>query len=97
MCFRSIGIETRPEESSSHGCSDLVVQLGDQVFIIEFKMAERAEDAEVALEAAFVQMRSRGYAEKYRRSGSKVHLTAVACGREARNLLEVRAEPDSTV
>ena len=34
---------------------------------------------------------AQGYADRYR--GHSVHLIAVACGREARNLLEVRAEP----
>ena len=91
MCFRAIGVEARPEEASSHGRADMVVPLGDEVFVIEFKMAESADDAEAALDAAFAQMRDRGYADRYR--GQSVHLVAVACGREARNLLEVRAEP----
>ena len=91
MCFRAIGVEARPEEASSHGRADMVVPLGDEVFVIEFKMAESADDAEAALDAAFSQMRERGYADRYR--GHSVHLIAVACGREARNLLEVRAEP----
>ncbi len=89
MCFRAVGVEVRSEEASSHGRADMVVPLGDEVFVIEFKMAESAGGAEAALEAAFNQMRERGYADRYR--GQSVHLVAVACGREARNLLEVRA------
>ena len=69
----------------------MVVLTGGQVFILEFRMAESADDAGAALDAAFTQMRSRGYADTYR--GRTVHLVAVACGREVRNLLEVRAEP----
>ncbi len=91
MCFRAIGVDVRSEEATSHGRADMVVPLGDEVFVIEFKMAEGADDAEAALDAAFTQMRDRGYADRYR--GQPVHLVAVACGREARNLLEVRAEP----
>ncbi len=91
MCFRAIGVDVRAEEATSHGRADMVVPLGDEVFVIEFKMAEGADDAEAALAAAFAQMRDRGYADRYR--GQPVHLIAVACGREARNLLEVRAEP----
>ena len=103
MIFRAIDVEVRSEESSSHGRADMVVEIDDQVFIIEFKMAEYTEQAgkaEVAkaakdaLNAAFAQMRERGYGDKYRASGRKVHLIAVACGREERNLLEVRAELD---
>ncbi len=91
MCFRAVGVDVRSEEATSHGRADMVVPLGDEVFVIEFKMAEGADDAEAALDAAFAQMRDRGYADRYR--GQSVHLVAVACGREARNLLEVRAEP----
>ena len=91
MVFRAIGVDVRAEEATSHGRADMVVPLGDEVFVIEFKMAEGAEGAEAALDAAFAQMRDRGYADRYR--GQPVHLIAVACGREARNLLEVRAEP----
>ncbi len=90
MVFRSIGVDVHSEEATSHGRADMVVHLGDQVFILEFKMADSADDAETALAAAFTQMRKRGYVDTYR--GQTVHLVAIACGREARNLLEVRAE-----
>ncbi len=89
MCLRAIGAEVRSEESSSHGRADMVIPLGGEVFVIEFKMAESADDAEATLDAAFAQMRERRYADRYR--GQAVHLVAVACEREARNLLDVRA------
>jgi len=94
MCFRAIGVDVRAEEASSRGRADMVVQTGGQVFILEFRMAEDAEDAEAALAAAFTQMRARGYADRYRDREEPVHLVAIACGREVRNLLEVLAEPD---
>ena len=103
MSFRAIGVAVHSEASSSHGRADMVVEIDDQVFVIEFKMAEYAaaagteevtQAAADALKAAFEQMRRRGYGDKYRASGRKVHLIAVACGREERNLLEVRAELD---
>ncbi len=90
MCLRAVGVEVRPEEASSHGRADMAVELGGQIFILEFRMAEGPDGAEAALSAAFAQMRERGYADRYR--GRDVHLVAVACGREVRNLLEVRAE-----
>ena len=93
MCLRSIGVDLRVEESSSRGRSDMVLHLGDQVFVLEFKMADGETGSEAALDAALAQMRERGYAERYRADGVAVHLVGVACGREARNLLEVRAEP----
>ncbi len=93
MCFRAIGVDVRAEDASSHGRADMVVLTGGQVFVLEFKMADGAGDAEAALDAAIGQMQERGYAEKYRDRGEPVHLIGVACGREARNLLEIRAEP----
>ena len=93
MCFRAIGVDVRAEDASSRGRADMVVLTGAQAFVLEFKMAESDEDADAALDAAIAQMRERGYAEKYRDRGEPVHLLGVACGREARNLLGIRAEP----
>ncbi|MCY4316112.1 MAG: PD-(D/E)XK nuclease domain-containing protein [Roseovarius sp.] len=59
---------------------------------MEFKMVEKAKDAEAALEAALAQMRDRGYAEKYINREKPVHLIAMVCGREDQKLLDVRAE-----
>ncbi len=90
MVFRSIGVDVHAEAATGHGRADLVVHLGDQVFILEFKMADSADAAEAALATAHAQMRDQGYADAHH--GKTVHLVAIACGREARNLLEVRAE-----
>ena len=62
----------------------MVVRTGEQVFVLEFKMAANEEDADAALDAAIAQMRARG---------EPIHLIGVAYGREARNLLKIRAEP----
>ncbi len=93
MCLRAVGADLRVEESSSRGRADMVLRLGRQVFVIEFKMAESEDGGAAALDAAMAQMRGRGYAEKYRGHDGPVHLVGVACGREARNLLDIRAEP----
>ncbi len=93
MCFRAIGVDVRAEDASSRGRADMTVLTGGQVFVLEFKMADGEGDADAALDAALVQMRERGYADKHRGPGAPIHLLAVACGREARNLLEIRAEP----
>ncbi len=93
MCFRAIGVDVRAEEASSHGGADMVVETGGQVFILEFKMAETHADIETKMEEAFTQMRDKGYANRYRDRPAPLHLIAVVCGREARNLLEVRVAP----
>ncbi len=94
MCLSAVGVDVRAEDASSHGRADMVVLTGGQVFVIEFKVAEGDGDAEAALEAAVAQMRGRGYADRWRRHGEPVHLLGVACGRKARNLLKIRAEPN---
>ena len=93
MCLRAIGVDLRVEDASSRGRADMVALTGGQVFVLEFKMAEGEGDTDAALDAAISQMRERGYAEKYRARGEPVHLLGAACGREARNLPEIRAEP----
>ncbi len=92
MCLRSVGVDLSVEEASHRGRADMVVRLGGQVFVLEFKMAEGEGDGAAALDAALAQMRERGYAETYRDHAGPVHLVGVACGREARNLLDIRAE-----
>ena len=93
MCFRAIGVDLRVEDSSSHGRADMVVLTGGQVFVLEFKMTKGNGDTEAVLNAAIAQMRERGYTRKYLDRGEPIHLVGVACGREARNLLKIRAEP----
>ncbi len=93
MCLRAAGADLSAEEASHRGRADLVVRLGGQVFVLEFKMADGAEGAAAALDAALAQMRARGYAETYCDRDGPVYLIGVACGREARNLLDLRAEP----
>ncbi len=93
MCLRAVGADLRVEEASARGRADMVLRLGGQVFVIEFKVAETEDGRAAALDAAMAQMRERGYADKYRDHDGPVHLVGVACGREARNLLDIRAEP----
>lgn len=92
MCFWVIGVYLRVEDASSHGSADVVVLTRGRVFVLEIKMSEGDDDTEIALDTAIVQMRDRGYAEKYRDRGEPVHLVGFACGREAWNLLQIRAE-----
>ncbi len=93
MGLRAADADVRVEEASSRGRADMVLRHGGQVFVLEFKMAEGEDGGEAALDAAMAQMRGRGYTDKYEGNAEPVHLIGVACGREARNLLEVRAEP----
>ncbi len=93
MCLRCLGTDLRVEKASARGQADMAVHSGGRVFVLEFKVVEGESGAEAALDAAMRQMRERGYAERYRADGLPVHLLAVVCGRETRNLLQIRAKP----
>jgi len=92
MSFRTIGVDLRVEDVSSHGRADMVVFRDGQIFVLEFKMAEGERDVEKMLDRAMAQMRERGYGEKYRDRGEQTHLVGIVFGGTERNLLGIRAE-----
>ncbi|MCY4301690.1 MAG: AAA family ATPase [Aestuariivita sp.] len=55
-------------------------------------LVDTAEKTKDALETALTQIRSRGYAEKYRDRKEPIYLVAIACGRDIRNVLDIRVE-----
>ncbi len=60
--FHYLGLFMDSEVHTSDGRMDAVVQTGERIFILEFKLDESAA-------AAMQQIRDKGYAEKYRLSG----------------------------
>ncbi len=74
------------EDSTSHGRVDMAVAFNDNVYLFEFKVVELAGKG-----AAMAQLRSRGYADKYRHLGHPIHLIAVEFSRDARNLAAFEA------
>ncbi len=96
-CFTTIGVEVTGEESTSLGRSDLVVEHAGEVFVMEFKVAEKPEvEAEVKVEAvdAIAQIRSKDYAGKYRHRRGKIHLLGVVFNGAKHNVAMIRAERD---
>ena len=80
--FAGLGLEVVVEESTSRGRLDMAVRLGDRVYVFEFKVVEQAGEG-----AAMAQLKDRGYADKYRAPGVRVHLVAVEFSSESRNLV----------
>ena len=70
------------EEATSHGRLDMAVRLGANVYLFEFKVAERAEQG-----AALAQLQARRYADKYRAPGLSVHLIGVEISAEPRDVV----------
>ena len=92
MTFRGVGADMRLEESTSRGRSDMVLLHGGQVFVLEFKVAEESDDAEITATMAMKQIRDRSYAEKYVERNEPIHLMAVVFGKGKRKLLAVKVE-----
>lgn len=92
LTLHAVGAKVQPEEASSRGRSDLVIQHAGQMFILEIKVVEGEEEAESALDAALAQIREQGYAEKYRAGDELTHLIGLVFGKEKRTLLGIRAE-----
>ena len=90
-CFFTLDFDVRVEESTRRGRSDMVLMRGNQVFVLELKVADGAE-VEVKAEQALIQMRDKDYAGKYKTSDKRIHLLAVVFDRRERNLAMVRAE-----
>ncbi len=68
----ALGAPVAVEDASTAGRLDMSVRLGGQVYLFEFKVAERAGEG-----TALAQLVERGYAEKYRAHGQPVHLIGI--------------------
>ena len=84
--FAALGLHVTVEDSTSHGRLDMAVMFNDNVYLFEFKVVELAGKG-----AAMAQLRSRGYADKYRHLGQPIHLIAVEFSRDGRNLAAFEA------
>ena len=85
--FAARGLDVVAEDSSSGGRADLVVRLDEGVYLFEFKLLQNGPRGD-----ALAQIKARGYANKYRRSGRPVHLIGVEFSRETRNIAAFEVE-----
>jgi hypothetical protein len=85
--FAALGLDIRVEDTTSHGRIDMALRFQAQVYLFEFKVVEQTATGE-----ALRQIRTRGYAEKYRGLGEPVHLIGIEFGKVARNLVGFEVE-----
>ena len=76
------------EDSSSRGLLDMAVRAYGRVYLLEFKVRERARAG-----SAMAQLKERGYAEKYRHLGEPVHLMGLEFSTKTQNLVGFEVEP----
>jgi len=82
ICYLALSATGGAAQSSvltSRGRIDMVMSLQDLVYIIEFKCGQSAE-------AALSQIKEKGYAEPYRRSGRRVILLGINFSLDTRNV-----------
>ncbi len=75
IIFTLMGYHAETEPHTSKGRADLVVQTNDTVYIFEFKLMSTA-----TAEDALNQIKEKGYAEKYKKSGKEIILVGAVFG-----------------
>ena len=85
--FAGLGLDVTVEDSSSRGRLDMAVVFNDNVYLFELKVVEAAAEG-----AALAQLKTKGYADKYRDPPRPVHLIGVEFSREARNVVALAVE-----
>ena len=79
------GIDAKSEVLTSRGRIDMVIEFPDKIFIMEFKCNQNAA-------AGIIQIKEKGYADKYQESHKKLYLMALDSNTEKRNLPEWKIE-----
>ena len=85
--FAGLGLDITVEDSTSHGRLDMAVRFHAGIYLFEFKVVEMAPEG-----AALAQLKERRYADKYRGSGTPVHLIGVEFSKESRNVVAFEVE-----
>ena len=79
LVFRLLGQYVKTEVHSSKGRSDVEVETKDAIYIFEFKMGGKPQDA-------LNQIKEMGYAEKHRASDKNIFLIGAAISKNKRTL-----------
>ncbi len=82
----SQGIKVMAEDRQSDGRSDIVAEHKRGIYIFELKVGE-------PVDAAFRQIREKGYAEPYVASGRPIWLVGLSFDKDSRKLVDCRAMP----
>ena len=82
----SQGVEVVAEDRQSNGRADIVAKHKKGIFIFELKVDE-------PVDAAFAQIRAKGYAEPYRADGRPIWLIGLSFDSKTRHLADCAATP----
>lgn len=85
--FASLGLKVMVEDATNLGRIDMTVQFNDHVYLFEFKVLENSSP-----KAAMEQLKTRGYADKYRALQQPIYLIAVEFSKVSRNIVGFAVE-----
>ena len=85
--FAALGLEIIVEDATNKGRIDMTVRYNRRIYLFEFKVVEMVPEGK-----ALEQLRSKGYAEKYRRYNEPISLVGVEFSRESRNIVGFEIE-----
>ena len=85
--FAALGLDIVVEDATIRGRIDMTVLFAGAVWLFEFKVVELVPEGR-----ALAQIRSRGYADKYRARGEPIHLIGVEFSRTDRNIVGFEVE-----
>ncbi|MEM1673128.1 MAG: PD-(D/E)XK nuclease domain-containing protein, partial [Archaeoglobaceae archaeon] len=85
--LQGIGFDIVAEDVTSKGRLDLVIRVGEKVYLLEFKVVEREGES-----AALEVLKGKGYAEKYREAAREVYLVGLDFSERERTLVNFQWE-----
>jgi len=80
--FAALGLVVILEDATNRGRIDMTVKFNGRIYLFEFKVVELVPEGR-----ALQQLKSKGYADKYRAEGQPIHLIGVEFSREERNVV----------
>jgi len=87
--FAALGLDVCAEDTTNHGRIDMTVKLGKDIYIFEFKVVELLAEGR-----ALQQIKDKGYADKYRTQGARIHMIGVEFSCKKRNVVRFEVESD---
>ncbi|WP_119396471.1 ATP-binding protein [Salinibius halmophilus] len=86
--FASLNATIRAEDISNHGQTDLTIELGEFIYVMEIKRDTSQDYVAGEVNPALEQIQQRGYSEKYLGSGKTVFEVGMVFNTQQRNLVQ---------
>ncbi len=78
----AFALDIKVEDSSNSGKVDLAFELNNHIYLFEFKVVEQVPQGK-----AIEQLKTKGYADKYRAKGKTIHLIGVEFSKAQRQIV----------